>query len=59
MGSFSAWHWLIVLAIVTPLFGKEKIPTLMGGVAQGIKAFKKNGVGEASTDDNDEGGPGA
>jgi len=41
MGSFSAWHWLIVLAIVMLLFGRGKIPTLMGDVAQGIKNFKK------------------
>ncbi|MBY5820473.1 twin-arginine translocase TatA/TatE family subunit [Rhizobium leguminosarum] len=41
MGSFSAWHWLIVLAIVMLLFGRGKIPTLMGDVAAGIKNFKK------------------
>ncbi|WP_086999226.1 twin-arginine translocase TatA/TatE family subunit [Rhizobium sullae] len=41
MGSFSAWHWLIVMAIVLLLFGRGKIPTLMGDVAEGIKAFKK------------------
>jgi sec-independent protein translocase protein TatA len=41
MGSFSAWHWLIVLAIVMLLFGRGKIPALMGDVASGIKNFKK------------------
>ncbi len=41
MGSFSAWHWLIVLAIVLILFGRGKIPELMGDVAHGIRAFKK------------------
>ncbi|TCU13331.1 twin-arginine translocase TatA/TatE family subunit [Rhizobium sullae] len=41
MGSFSAWHWLIVMAVVLLLFGRGKIPTLMGDVAEGIKAFKK------------------
>ena len=30
MGSFSMWHWLIVLAIVLLLFGRGKIPELMG-----------------------------
>ncbi|AJD46148.1 twin-arginine translocase TatA/TatE family subunit [Rhizobium sp. SEMIA 4085] len=45
MGSFSAWHWLIVMVIVLLLFGRGKIPTLMGDVAQGIKAFKK-GISE-------------
>ncbi|MDM9648361.1 twin-arginine translocase TatA/TatE family subunit [Rhizobium sp. S163] len=41
MGSFSAWHWVIVLAIVMLLFGRGKIPALMGDVASGIKNFKK------------------
>ncbi len=41
MGSFSIWHWLIVLAIVLLMFGRGKIPELMGDVAKGIKSFKK------------------
>lgn len=41
MGSFSIWHWLIVLVIVLLLFGKDKIPKLMGDMAKGVKAFKK------------------
>lgn len=41
MGSFSIWHWIIVLAIVLLLFGRGKIPELMGDVAKGIKSFKK------------------
>jgi len=41
MGSFSLWHWIIVLAIVLLLFGRGKIPELMGDVAKGIKSFKK------------------
>ena len=40
MGTFSIWHWLIVLVIVLVLFGRGKIPSLMGDVAKGIKAFK-------------------
>lgn len=45
MGSFSIWHWLIVLAVVLLLFGRGKIPDLMGDVAKGIRNFKK-GMGE-------------
>lgn len=41
MGSFSVWHWLIVLVIVLIFFGRGKIPDLMGDVAKGIKSFKK------------------
>ncbi len=41
MGSFSIWHWLIVLVIVLLLFGSGKISNIMGDVAKGVKAFKK------------------
>jgi len=42
MGSFSLWHWLIVIVVVMLLFGgRGKISSLMGDFAQGIKAFKK------------------
>ncbi len=41
MGSFSIWHWIIVLVVVLLLFGRGKIPELMGDVAKGIKSFKK------------------
>ncbi|OCW58865.1 twin-arginine translocase TatA/TatE family subunit [Hoeflea olei] len=45
MGSLSIWHWIIVLVVVLLLFGRGKIPELMGDVAKGIKSFKK-GMGE-------------
>lgn len=50
MGSTSIWHWLIVAVIVLLLFGRGKIPELMGDVAKGIKSFKKgmNDEGEAA-----------
>ena len=42
MGSFSIWHWIVVLVVVLVLFGgRGKISSLMGDFAQGIKAFKK------------------
>ena len=42
MGSFSIWHWMIVLLVVMVVFGgRGKISNLMGDFAQGIKAFKK------------------
>ncbi len=45
MGSFSVWHWLIVLAVVLLLFGgRGKISQLMGDFGKGLNAFKK-GVG--------------
>lgn len=51
MGSFSIWHWLIVLAVVLLLFGRGKIPELMGDVAKGIKNFK-SGMSEEDTKDD-------
>jgi len=41
MGSFSIWHWIVVIAVILLLFGRGKISDLMGDVANGIKAFKK------------------
>lgn len=51
MGSFSVWHWLIVLVIVLVLFGRGKIPELMGDVAKGIKSFKKGMADDDVADD--------
>jgi sec-independent protein translocase protein TatA len=48
MGSFSIWHWIIVLVVVLLLFGRGKIPELMGDLAKGINSFKK-GMKEEDT----------
>lgn len=50
MGSFSIWHWLIVLVVVLLLFGRGKIPELMGDMAKGIKSFKKGMADEDQAD---------
>ena len=42
MGSFSIWHWLVVLLVILLLFGSGKISGLMGDLAKGIKSFKQN-----------------
>ena len=42
MGSFSIWHWMVVLLVVMLLFGGGKVSGLMGDFAKGIKTFKKN-----------------
>ena len=56
MGSFSIWHWLIVLAVVLLLFGgRGKISQLMGDFGKGLNAFKK-GVG-AATDETTAAAP--
>lgn len=41
MGSFSLWHWIIVLLVVLLLFGRGRLSEVMGDFAKGIKSFKK------------------
>ena len=42
MGSFSIWHWVLVLVVVLVLFGgRGKLSSLMGDAAKGIKAFRE------------------
>lgn len=42
MGSFSIWHWLVVLVIVAFIFGgRGKLSGIMGDAAKGIKAFRE------------------
>ena len=48
----SIWQLLIVLVIVLLLFGRGKIPQLMGDMARGIKSFKKGMNEEEKKDDN-------
>ena len=51
MGTFSIWHWLIVLVVVLVLFGGGgKIPKLMSDMGQGINAFKKGLKEDAKKD---------
>ena len=58
MGSFSVWHWLIVLAVVLLLFGgRGKISQLMGDFGKGLQAFKK-GVGSQDEPQAPAGQPG-
>lgn len=40
MGSFSIWHWLVVLVIVILIFGTKKLKTLGSDLGEAIKNFK-------------------
>jgi sec-independent protein translocase protein TatA len=40
MGSFSIWHWLIVLVIVIMVFGTKKLRNLGGDLGGAVKGFK-------------------
>ncbi|MDX1737421.1 MAG: twin-arginine translocase TatA/TatE family subunit [Alphaproteobacteria bacterium] len=55
MGTFSIWHWLIVLVVVLVLFGgKGKISGIMGDFGKGLKSFKKNIKEEAAGSETDD-----
>ncbi len=46
MGTFSVWHWLIVLLIVVLVFGTKKLKNLgtdLGGAVKGFKDGVKDG----------------
>jgi len=46
MGSFSIWHWLIVLVIVMLVFGTKKLRNIgadLGGAVRGFKDGMKDG----------------
>lgn len=49
MGSFSFWHWLIVLLVILIIFGAGKLPKVAGDLASGIKNFRK-GMSEEDKD---------
>lgn len=40
MGSFSIWHWLVVLVIVLVLFGTKKLRNVGGDLGGALKSFK-------------------
>ena len=50
----SIWQLLIVLVIVLLLFGRGKIPQLMGDMAKGIKSFKRGMDDEEKKNDVDK-----
>ena len=55
MGSFSIWHWLVVLLLVVLVFGTKKLKGVGTDLGEAVKGFKK-GVREGepeqtSTDD--------
>ena len=46
MGSFSIWHWLIVLVIVLLVFGTKKLRNIGGDLGGAVKGFKDGMKGE-------------
>ncbi|KAF0814663.1 Sec-independent protein translocase protein TatA [Andreprevotia sp. IGB-42] len=46
MGSFSIWHWLIVLAIVVVVFGTKKLGNVGKDLGNAVRGFKDGIKGE-------------
>ena len=51
MGSFSIWHWLVVLVIVALVFGTKKLRNIGEDLGGAVKGFKK-GIKEAESEDD-------
>ncbi|WP_255992089.1 Sec-independent protein translocase subunit TatA [Chitinolyticbacter albus] len=57
MGSFSIWHWLVVLAIIILVFGTKKLGNVGKDLGSAVRGFKDGMKGEdepkklAETDD--------
>ena len=48
MGTFSIWHWLIVLVVVVLIFGTKKLKNVGSDLGSAVKGFKdgiKDGAG--------------
>ena len=50
MGSFSIWHWLIVLLIVVLVFGTKKLKNMGADLGGAVKGFK-DGVRDGGATD--------
>lgn len=50
MGSFSIWHWLIVLVIVMLVFGTKKLKNIGTDLGSAVKGFK-DGMKDGGTAD--------
>jgi sec-independent protein translocase protein TatA len=52
MGSFSIWHWLIVLLVVVVIFGTKKLRNIGSDLGGAVKGFK-DGMKSASEEGSD------
>lgn len=52
MGSFSIWHWLIVLVVVILVFGTKKLGNIGADVGKAVKGFKDGMKSEGNAADS-------
>ena len=48
MGSFSIWHWLIVLLVVVLIFGTKKLKNIGSDLGNAVHGFKEGVKGGAN-----------
>jgi sec-independent protein translocase protein TatA len=53
MGSFSIWHWLIVLLVVVLIFGTKKLKNMGSDLGSAVKGFKDGMKGGSEGSDGD------
>jgi sec-independent protein translocase protein TatA len=53
MGSFSIWHWLIVLLVVVVIFGTKKLRNIGSDLGSAVKGFKDGVKGAGETAEAD------
>lgn len=46
MGSFSIWHWLIVLLVIVLVFGTKKLGNIGSDLGKAVRGFKEGVKGE-------------
>jgi sec-independent protein translocase protein TatA len=56
MGSFSIWHWLIVLLVVVVIFGTKKLRNIGSDLGGAVRGFKE---GMKGASEGEAGEPGA
>lgn len=57
MGSFSIWHWLIVLLVVVVIFGTKKLRNIGSDLGSAVKGFKDGVKGAGDTADETAAAP--
>jgi len=59
MGSFSIWHWVIVLLIVLLIFGTKKLRNMGSDLGGAVKGFKDGMKGEEPVKSGEIAAPGS
>jgi sec-independent protein translocase protein TatA len=57
MGSFSIWHWLIVLLVVVMIFGTKKLKNIGSDLGAAVKGFKDGVKSGGEAGENAAGAP--